>query len=155
MLTRNRNELKRDKRNLGNYGGWSTLMDELFHDDLNIVRDGVLKQNMNKPRVNIVESDEEYVLNMSVPGFEKSDFVIGLENEELSVSAEVKTLEDQKELNYTRKEFTQGSFKRTFVLPETVEDSAINANYTNGILTISIPKKEEAKPKPARTIEIS
>jgi HSP20 family protein len=155
LLTRNRNELKTDKRNLGNYGGWSSLMDELFHDDLNVVRDGVFKQNINKPKVNIIESDEAYVMHMSVPGFEKSDFVIGLENEELSVSAEVKSEEGQEELNFTRKEFTHGSFKRTFVLPDTIEDSAIDANYTNGILAIRIPKKEEAKPKPARTIEIS
>ena len=92
---------------------------------------------------------------MAVPGFKKSDFKIGLENEKLSISAEIKVEEGEKEANFTRKEFSYESFKRTFILPETVDEGAINANYNNGILTVSIPKKEEAKPKPARTIEIS
>jgi HSP20 family protein len=155
MLTKNGNRIKRDRNNLGNYGGWGSLMDELFSDDLQVVKNKDFNKSLSNPKVNIKESDEAYVLDMAVPGFKKSDFQIGLENEKLSISAEIKVEEGKQEENFTRKEFSYASFKRTFILPETVDESAINANYNNGILTVSIPKKEEAKPKPARTIEIS
>ena len=154
MLTKNRNILQSDKRNLGNYGGWASLMDELFNEDLQSEKNKDFNRGLSKPKVNIIESDEAYILDMAVPGFKKTDFIIGLEKEELSIAAEIKVEEDKKKENFTRKEFTYASFKRTFLLPETVDDNAINASYTDGILTISIPKKEEAKPKPARTIEI-
>lgn len=154
MLTKNRNFLQRDKRNLGNYGGFASLMDELFNDDLPLVKNKNFNKGLSNPKVNIIDSDEAYILNMAVPGFKKSDFIIGLENEELSIAAEIKVEEDNKE-NYTRKEFAYGSFNRTFLLPETADDTSINASYTDGILTVSIPKKEEAKPKPPRKIEIS
>ena len=155
MLTKNGNRIKRDRNNFANYGGWTSLIDELFSDDLQAVKNKDTNQHLSGPKVNIKESDEAYVLDMAVPGFKKSDFKIGLENEKLSISAEIKVEEGEKEANFTRKEFSYESFKRTFILPETVDQSAINANYNNGILTVSIPKKEEAKPKPARTIEIS
>ena len=154
MLTKNGNILQRDKRNLGNYGGWASLMDELFNDDEQSVKNKDFNKGLSNPKVNIIESDEAYILDMAVPGFKKTDFIIGIENEELSIAAEFKAEEDKKE-NYTRKEFAYASFKRTFLLPETVDDTAINASYTDGILTVSIPKKEEAKPKPPRKIEIS
>ena len=155
MLTKNGNRIKRDRNNFANYGGWTSLIDELFSDDLQAVKNKDTNQQLSGPKVNIKESDEAYVLDMAVPGFKKSDFKIGLENEKLSISAEIKVEEGEKEANFTRKEFSYESFKRTFILPETVDEGAINANYNNGILTVSIPKKEEAKPKPARTIEIS
>jgi len=155
MLTKNGNRIKRDRNNFGNYGGWTSLMDELFSGDLQVVNNKDINKDLSNPKVNIKESDEAYVLDMAVPGFQKSDFQIGLENEKLSISAEIKVEEGEKEANFTRKEFSSASFNRTFLLPETVDESAINANYENGILTVSIPKKEEAKPKPARTIEIS
>ncbi len=155
MLTKNGNRLKQDRSNFGNYGGWTSLMDELFSDDLQVAKNKDFNKGLSHPKVNIKESNEAYVLDMAVPGFKKSDFQIGLENEKLSISAEIKVEEGEKEANFTRKEFSYTSFKRTFLLPETVDESAINANYNEGILTVSIPKKEEAKPKPARTIEIS
>ena len=154
MLTRNKNEIRRDRKNHGNYAGWASMMDELFGAELPLTNKD-FNRGVSKPKVNIKESDEAYVLSMAVPGFNKTDFTIGIENEELSISADVKIDENNKEENFTRKEFFYGSFKRTFILPETVEDTAINAVYVDGILTVSIPKKEEAKPKPARTIEIS
>ena len=153
MLTKNGN-IRRDKRDLGNYRGLASIMDELFNDELPQMKNKDFNKGLSNPKVNILESDEAYILNMAVPGFKKTDFIIGLENEELSISTEIKVEEEKKE-NYTRKEFAYASFKRTFLLPETVDETAINASYTDGILTVSIPKKEEAKPKPPRKIEIS
>ncbi len=156
VLTKNRNRLKQNRNNLGNFGGWGSLMDELFSDDLQMLKNKDFNNSVSNPKVNIRESDEAYVLDMAVPGFKKSDFKIDIESEELTIAAEIKVDDDdKKEANFTRREFSFTSFKRTFSLPETVEEGAVKANYENGILTLSIPKKEEAKPKPARNIEIS
>lgn len=92
---------------------------------------------------------------MAVPGLKKSDFNINLENNILSISAELKEDNEEQNDNYTRREFGYSSFKRTFTLPETVNDSKINAKYNEGILHVYLPKKEEAKQKPPRTIDIS
>ena len=107
------------------------------------------------PAVNIQEDDKQFTLEMAVPGFNKSDFVIDLENETLSISTEIKTEESETKDDYTRKEFGYASFKRSFILPDTVDGDKIEAAYTDGILSLTIPKREEAKPKPARSIEIS
>ena len=92
---------------------------------------------------------------MAVPGLKKSDFDINLDNNILSISAELNEQSEDNDEGYTRREFGYSSFKRTFTLPETVNDSKINANYNEGILNVRLPKKEEAKQKPARTIKIS
>jgi HSP20 family protein len=92
---------------------------------------------------------------MAVPGLKKSDFHIDIDNQVLSISTEMKEENEQKEDNYTRREFGYSSFKRIFTLPESVDDGKIDANYKDGILSILLPKKEEAKQKPARTIKIS
>ncbi|MDX1783004.1 MAG: Hsp20/alpha crystallin family protein, partial [Aequorivita vladivostokensis] len=85
----------------------------------------------------------------------KSDFQIDLENQLLSISTEVEEKSEEKEENYTRREFGYSSFKRSFTLPETVDEEKIKANYKEGILSIHLPKKEEAKQKPPRNIKIS
>ena len=107
------------------------------------------------PQVNIKETADAYWVEMAVPGMKKSDFHIDLDNHLLSISTEVKQEEENKEENYTRREFGYSSFRRTFTLPESVDDSKINASYNDGILSIHLPKKEEARQKPARTIKIS
>ena len=91
---------------------------------------------------------------MAVPGFKKSDFHIDLDNQILSISSETKEENEEKEDNYTRREYGYSSFKRTFTLPDSVDDGKINATYTDGILSIKLPKKEEAKQKPIRSIKI-
>jgi HSP20 family protein len=107
------------------------------------------------PKVNIRETSDAFWVDMAVPGMKKSDFQIDLDNQLLSISTELKQEKESNEENYTRREFGYSSFKRTFTLPESVDDSKINASYSDGILNIHLPKKEEAKQKPARTIKIS
>ena len=92
---------------------------------------------------------------MAVPGLKKSDFNIDIDNQVLSISTESKEQSEHQEGNYTRKEFGYSSFKRTFTLPESVNEEKINATYNEGILSILLPKKEEAKRKPTRNIQIS
>ena len=85
----------------------------------------------------------------------KEDIEIKIEDNVLTISSEKKDEATEKEgEKFTRKEFKYAAFKRTFTLPDTVDSTKIVANYENGILNLSIPKKEEAKPLPARTIAI-
>ncbi len=155
MLFNNGRIAKGNRGNLGTFPAWSSFIDELFNDDLTIGTTGNFNRGMTLPKVNIKETDEAFMLEMAVPGFKKSDFVLDVENDELSISADLSTESTEQEEGYTRREFGFDSFKRTFSLPESVEESGIKASYTQGILAIEIPKKEEAKPKPARTIKIS
>lgn len=104
-----------------------------------------------KPATNIIENENNFELSLAVPGLEKDDIKIDLEDNLLTISAEkeVKT----ENVNFSRKEFAYHSFSRSFTLPKTVEVDKIKADYKNGILNIIIPKIEEAKLKKA--IQIS
>jgi len=106
------------------------------------------------PAVNIRENERDFEVEIAVPGKKKEDFNIEVDNNVLTVSLEYKKEEEVKEDNYTRREFSFNSFKRAFTLPETVNEEKINASYTDGILRFTLPKKEEALPRPKRLIEI-
>ncbi len=114
-------------------------------------------QNFNQamvPPVNIRETDTSFEVELSAPARRKEDFNIEVDNDMLTISSEFKNENTQEQGKFTRKEFTHASFKRSFALPETVKDDDIRASYENGILKITLPKKEEALPKPKRAIEI-
>lgn len=107
------------------------------------------------PRVNIKEEDDGFGVEIAAPGMKKDDFRVQLDNDMLTVSSEVSNNQQEEKDNYTRKEFSYHAFRRSFYLPNTVEADKINAKYEDGILSLWIPKKEEAKKKPSRTISIS
>lgn len=108
------------------------------------------------PKVNIQETDNDFKVEMAAPGMKKEDFKVELDSNMLTISSEFsKEDEYQDHGKYSRKEFSYQSFQRSFRLPETVEPDKIKAKYENGILHLLIPKREEAKRKPARTISIS
>ncbi len=134
---------------------WSSLFDDFFNRDLTSVFSQNFNTGISLPKVNIKETADAYFVEMAVPGLKKSDFQIDLENQLLSISTEVEEKSEEKEENYTRREFGYSSFKRSFTLPETVDEEKIKANYKEGILSIHLPKKEEAKQKPPRNIKIS
>ncbi len=130
---------------------WSNWIDDFFGSEA--LPSTFANTSGTLPKVNISETEDNYFVDLAIPGLKKSDFNIDLDNEVLTISAEVKT--GEKNENYTRREFGYTSFKRTFTLPDTIDDSKIKANYEDGILSITLPKREEAKPKPSRVIEIS
>lgn len=138
-----------------NFPNLSNWLDDILNRDLPSVFTSNFNTGITLPKVNIKETADAFIVEMAVPGLKKSDFQIDLDNQVLSISTETKKESEQKDENYTRREFGYSSFKRTFNLPETVNEEKIHANYENGILTILLPKKEEAKQKPARTIKIS
>ncbi len=112
--------------------------------------------NTTIPSVNIKATENEFVVEMAAPGMGKEDFKIDLNNNLLTISSEKQTDNkvDEGE-NITRREFSYQSFSRSFTLPAIVETDKITAKYFNGILTVNIPKKEEAKPKPMKQIKVS
>ncbi len=112
-------------------------------------------EDFSMPAVNVRETEDMHIMELAVPGMKKSDFKIELDNDTLIISAEKKNEQEENEKGYTRKEFNYSSFRRSFSLPNTVESDKIDASYKDGLLTITIPKKEEAKQKPARLIKIS
>ena len=105
--------------------------------------------------MNVVENEEGFRIEVAAPGLQKSDFKLNLEKNQLTISAEKEQKEENKTEKYTRKEFKYASFQRTFTLPNTVDGDRIEATYADGILNIALPKREEAKEKPARLIEIA
>ncbi|MEO9893022.1 Hsp20/alpha crystallin family protein [Aurantibacter sp.] len=133
----------------------SHWIDDIFNRDLPSVFTTNFNTGITLPKVNIKETADDFKVDMAVPGLKKSDFHIDLDNQLLSISTETKDENDQKDESFTRREFGYSSFKRTFNLPESVDEDKIQANYHDGILSILLPKKEEAKQKPARTIKIS
>ncbi|MBU2930159.1 Hsp20/alpha crystallin family protein [Winogradskyella psychrotolerans] len=138
-----------------NHTTLSSWLDDIFNRDLPSVFTSNFNMGMTLPKVNIKETADAFEVEMAVPGLKKSDFHIDLDNQVLSISTETKEENEIKEENYTRREFGYSSFKRTFNLPESVNEEKIKANYDNGILGIHLPKKEEAIQKPARSIKIS
>ena len=111
--------------------------------------------NTTLPSVNIREDENGFEVDMAAPGFEKKDFKIELLNNLLTISSEKKVETETKEgQQFTRQEFSYQSFSRSFTLPNTVEGEKNQAKYENGILKVAIPKKEGAKPKPVKQIEI-
>jgi HSP20 family protein len=112
--------------------------------------------NTTLPAVNIKENADAFMVEMAAPGMAKEDFKIELNNDLLTISSEKKNEKETKEgETYTRREYSYQSFSRSFTLPNTVDGEKISAKYENGVLSIEIPKKEEAKPKPAKQISIS
>ena len=115
---------------------------------------GVDQFNPTLPAVNVREGETGYTLELAVPGRQKDDFNIEVDDHVLTISMEIKDEKEENEEGFTRREFKYGSFRRAFTLPETVNEDAIKAKYEAGILRFTLPKKEEALPKPKRLIEI-
>lgn len=115
---------------------------------------GMREAEGDVPAVNIKDKKDKYVIEFAVPGLNKKDFKIEVDNDVLTVSSDKKAEKEEKESNYSRREFIFNSFSRSFTLPKTVNINDIKADYSNGILVISVPKKEE-ETKVSRQIEIA
>jgi len=135
-----------------------SLFDDFFSRDLwNMGLSNNSTTNTTIPAVNIRETNENFEVEMAAPGMTKNDFKVELDGTMLTITSEKKQENELKEgERYTRKEFSYQSFQRTFQLPKEVVDAdKIEAKYENGVLRLVIPKKEEARPKPPKMIQIN
>jgi HSP20 family protein len=134
-----------------------SIFDRFFNNDLmdwNL--SNYSSTNTSLPAVNVKESDNEFVIDVAAPGMTKNDFKINFQNNVLTISSEKKEEKEDKKESFTRKEFSYQSFQRSFTVSEnTIDSDKINAKYNDGILHITLPKREEVKPKPMREIKIS
>ncbi len=135
------------------------LFDDLFSQDLfNWNNSNFSNTNTTIPAVNIKETPEHYQVEVAAPGLTKKDFKIELDGNLLTISSE-KSMESEdtgQDERFARKEFSYQSFCRSFNLQKDVVDiDKIEARYENGLLNLTIPKKEEAKQKPPRQIQVS
>ena len=131
-----------------------SFVDEFFGKDFlsDIFED---KTGVTMPAVNILESKDNFKLEIAAPGLTKKDYAIKVENNVLTISSEKEEKSEERDTRFMRREFSYSSFSRSFTLPNTVDAEKIGASYSEGILTVTLPKKEEAKEKPAREIKIS
>ena len=134
---------------------WSNWIDEMFNRDLPSFFTSNFNTGITIPKVNIRETKDAYFVDMAVPGLKKSDFHIELDKQILSISTEIENDNQEHQDSHIRREFGYAAFKRSFSLPETVKEDKIRAEYTDGVLSVHLPKKEEAIQKPPRQIKIS
>lgn len=109
---------------------------------------------LNVPAVNIAEHKDEYQVSVAVPGMKKDDFKIDVEGNVLTISSEKEETSEDTEGQYTRREYNYSSFTRSFTLPDEVNKEKIEAKYEDGVLKISMPRKEEAKRLLAKQVPI-
>jgi HSP20 family protein len=107
------------------------------------------------PAVNIKEDEKNYVLDLAIPGMDKKDLKIDINEDVLTISSESREESSEERDGYKKKEFNYSSFCRSFYIPENVNRDKIEANYKDGILTVSLPKMEEEKKNLSRQIAIS
>ena len=133
------------------------LFDDIFGRELfNWENTNFSSTSTTLPSVNIKEKADSYEVEVAAPGMDKNDFNVTLDGNLLTISSVKQQNEITEESNFTRREFSYQSFQRSFELPkDVVDDEHITAHYENGLLLLTIPKKEEAKQKPPRMIEIS
>lgn len=145
------------KSNNSLFPAFPSFMEDFFMRDLLGGNNGELKTSPNTlPAVNFSESNDAYVIELAAPGMKRGDFQVELDQHILTVSSARENKSENRQGTYTRKEFNYQRFQRSFALPENkIEGEKINARYSDGILYITVPKKEEAKVKPPKQIAIS
>lgn len=127
-------------------------MPNLFYDDFLPL---FSERSGSTPAVNIREDEKSYLLDLAIPGMEKKDMKIDINEDVLTISSENKSETEENRDGYKRKEFSYTSFSRSFYIPENVERDKIEASYKDGILSVELPKQKEEKTKITREIQIS
>ncbi len=112
------------------------------------------EKSIEVPSANVIENESEFKLELAVPGFDKKDFKVEIQDGMLNICAEKEQKSESKKENYRKKEFSYSSIRRSFALPENVKDDQIDAIYENGILNVVLPKKGLEGSKPKKAIEV-
>jgi HSP20 family protein len=120
------------------FPSFSSLMDDFFTDDFN----AGLATTSFFPQANVEETSNEFIIDLAIPGQDKENINVEVDHGMLTISSETEKSEEEKEKNFTRKEYSYSSFKRSFTMPENVDFEKIEANYEKGILRLTLPKLE-------------
>ena len=115
---------------------------------------GLWGRTMQVPAVNITEQKDDYLVSLAAPGLKKDDFKIDVDGNMLTISSEKEDTKEEKDKKFTRKEYNYSSFSRSFSLPEEINKEKIEAYYEDGVLKITLPRKEEAKKTTAKHISV-
>jgi HSP20 family protein len=132
-----------------------SIVDEFFSNDLFPKFFFESEKMSNMPAVNIIEGKDDFRIEVAAPGLDKKDFKIDLDNKVLTISSEKEEKMEEKEDTFMRREFSYSGFSRSFALPESINPEKISAKHKDGVLTITVPKREEAKVKPVKEIKIN
>ncbi len=135
-------------RNLSVFDNFFKPWNEWFDND------GFLGSAMNVPAVNITESKDKYAVSLAAPGLKKDDFNIAVDGNMLTISSEKEENKEETDKKFTRKEYSYSSFSRSFTLPEEINKDNIEAKYEDGVLNITLPRKEEAKAPAAKLVAV-
>lgn len=133
-----------------NYRITPSFFDQLIYNELGRQKDSMEKQ----PATNISESENQFLLEIAVPGKSKSDFKIEINKEILTIGLETENEISENDPLYYKKEFDYSSFQRSFTLPDSVAVDQIDARYTDGVLKLVLPKKKESLPQPKKWIKV-
>ncbi|QEC52539.1 heat shock protein Hsp20 [Anseongella ginsenosidimutans] len=133
-----------------------SVFDDFFDRELfNWGNNNFSSTSTTVPSVNIKENMDNFVVELAAPGMKKEDFEVSLDGNLLTISSQRRQEDEKRESGYTRREFSYQSFQRSFSLPkDVVDEDQIRATYKDGLLHLTIPKKEEAKRLAPRRIEI-
>ena len=115
---------------------------------------GYSGRTMNMPAVNITEQKDSFLVSLAAPGMKKNDFRIDVDGNILTISAEKEESTEEKDKKFTRKEYNFSSFSRSFSLPEEVNMEKIDAKYEDGVLKITLPRRQESKKNAAKQIAV-
>ncbi|MGA9649324.1 Hsp20/alpha crystallin family protein [Pedobacter sp.] len=137
-----------EKKNIALLPGFNDIIESVLGDTFSSE-----SRTATLPAVNISQSTADYQVEMAAPGFRKEDFKVSLERDMLSISIQKSEEVTQEDKEYNRREYNFSAFTRSFVLPESADTGRIQASYRDGVLTLSIPKKEEVRAG-SRQIEI-
>jgi HSP20 family protein len=127
-----------------------SLIDDFINQDWNLKT----PSSTTLPAVNIKDLEAQFEIELAVPGMKKSDFEIEVEDGLLSISSSLEEEQVTEKGKFTRREFSYNSFKRTFTIPESLDPSNIEAQYSDGVLQLRLPKRKEALPQPKKLIKI-
>ncbi|RNC87753.1 MAG: Hsp20/alpha crystallin family protein [Winogradskyella sp.] len=137
------------------FPSWSSNSLKDFFNTNDFFNSDFFEEDSLMPAMNVKEHENDFEIEFAAPGFSKEDFKVTIDENVLNVCGEKKKKSEDKDDDYTRKEFSYSSFKRSLSLPKSVNtDQDVKATYKNGILKLNLKKKEEAKEQPKKVIEV-
>ena len=139
---------RRPARYVPHYGN---LVNEFFNTAVGDIVQKADKKHFTNPATNVLEHDDRFELELALPGFGKKDITIEVDNDILKIESAIESKGDS---TYRLREFNYGGFKKHFKLPKSVDRDSISASFAKGILTVTLAKRDEAIPQPAKSIKI-